>query len=133
MNDIQRLKKLGLKEYRVEMGFFDFTVLLLTGEYMKAVEFVAWKYDEGENFIEEHKVDNGNVRGKCFYRHCYVPCIYIPRKPKTAREYATLGHECNHAIYRLFAWAGIPMGSDTEEVFTHAQAHLVNGFLEQMK
>jgi len=58
-------KQLGLKEYRVHMGLFDFAVLVVTGDYSKMGEYVAWKNDD-EDFLTEN-FDNGyDCRGKCF-------------------------------------------------------------------
>ena len=64
-------------------------------------------------------------RGKVFYRRGYVPVLWIPRKPKTAREHATLAHESLHCVYHLFEWANLPMSRDTEEVAAHSMAHIM--------
>lgn len=125
-------KKLNLQEIRVNMGLFDFDVLFAIGDYSKMQEYIKWKYED--KYFALENFDKGyECRGKCFYRVGYVPIIWIPRRPKTPREYATLAHECLHAIFHLFEWAGLPITRDTEEVVTHSQAHLINGLLEVVK
>lgn len=124
-------KKLKLKEYRCTMGLFEFAVICVVGDYKKIEEYVCWKFDDKDFNLESW--DNGyECRGKCFYRRGYVPIIWIPRSPQTNRELATFAHECLHAVFHMFEWAGLPVTRDTEEVMTHAQAHLVNTFLDDL-
>ena len=125
-------KKLGIVESRTNMGLFDFSVICIWGDYEKACKYVAWKFDD-KDFDASHW-DNGYVcRGKCFYRKGYVPVLWIPRKPRTPQEHATLAHECIYAVFHLFEWAGMPISRDTEEVYTHSVAHLIATILEDMK
>lgn len=127
-------KSLGLKEVRTSMGMFDFDVICVVGEYFAATKFVARKFED-EFFLEIAEDSNkGYVpRGKCFYRTGYVPIIWLPGKPKSPREVATLAHECLHAVMHLFDWAAVPVTRDTEEVFAHAQAHLVTNILTKLR
>lgn len=125
MKDIK--KEFGLKEVRVHMGLFDFTVVCVIGDKRKVDKFVAWKFDEKE----VPKFDaNYESRGRCYFRRGYVPVIWIPRKPKTTREYAILSHECLHAVFHLFDWVGLPITRDTEEVMTHSMSHLIDSILK---
>lgn len=123
------VKKFGLKEIKVSMGLFDFDVICVIGNYKNLGKYIQWKFEDKDfdpaNFDLEYE-----CRGKCCFRRGYVPVIWIPRKPKTAREHATLAHECLHAVFHLFEWANLPVNRDTEEVMTHAQAHLVTNFLK---
>lgn len=113
-------KEFGLKEIRVSMGMFDFDVLCVVGSYKKLNAYARWKFED-----DLYSYDAEKTRGCCLYRRGYVPVIWLPKKPITAREHATLAHECLHAIYRLFDWAGISMTYDNEEVACHAMAHLI--------
>ena len=132
LDDVILRKKLRLTEYRLNMGMMNYTVLLVVGEFKSALEYAAWKFDD-PRLIEEQQNDEFVALGKCWCREGYVPIVWVKRKPKTNRELATLSHECGHAIFRMFEWAGMNINGETEEAFLHAQAHLVNGFLEQMK
>lgn len=117
-------RQLGLREYRVHMGLFDFNVLVVTGDYSKLNEYLAWKYED--NGFDLQRLDGGYAcRGKCFYKTGYVPIIWVPGKPRTAREHATFAHECIHAVFHLFEWAGLGINRETEEVLTHSVAHLI--------
>lgn len=124
-------RELGLKEVSVHMGMFDFGVNFVMGDYNKIGEYVAWKFDDKD--FNPTDWDMGyEPLGKCFFRKGFRPIIWIPKKPRIAREYATLSHECLHAIFLLFEWAGMPVNRSTEEVMAHAQAHLVSTILENL-
>jgi len=131
LDDVQLRKKLKLTEYRLNMGLMNYTVLCVIGEFKPALEYTAWKMDD-PGLIEQQENDGDVALGKCWCRPGYVPIVWIPKKPKTHRELATFAHECGHAIFRMFDWAGVNINVETEEFFLHAQAHLVNGFLEQI-
>lgn len=122
---------LGLKEVRVHMGTFDFTVICCVGPYKSMSKYIAWKFED-EGFDVEGTNFGYAPRGKCFFRHGYVPVIWIPKKPSTVREHTTLSHECLHAVFHLFEWADLPLTRDTEEVMAHAQAHLTASILEKI-
>lgn len=118
----------GITENMIDMGIFDFRVIVLVGDYKTACAYVNWKFKDKTN-LEEYDM-NYIPRGKCFFRPGYVPVIWIPKKPKTSREHATLAHECLHAIFHLFEWASIPITRDTEEVMTHAMSHLITNAIK---
>ena len=123
------LKKLGFEEKVIHMGTFDFVVVAVIGSSDNLEEYIAFKYDEPDFDLSES--NNGyEPRGKCFYCAGYVPIIWIPKKPKTPREYATLAHECLHATKHVLRWAGIPFSDDTEELETHAMGYLITEILK---
>lgn len=114
----------NIVENRVHMGMFDFSVIVLVGDYAEAVKYVLWKFEDTESTVEGF--DRGYPpRGQCFFRRGYVPVVWIPRRPRTRREHATFAHECLHAVWHLFDWAGLPITVDNEEVMAHALGHLV--------
>lgn len=122
-------KRFGFKEISISMGLFDFDVVCVIGDYENITKYIQWKF-ENKDF---EMIDDYEVRGKCFFCKGYVPVIWIPRKPRTPREYATLSHECIHAIFHLFNWAGMGINIETEELMTHSVGHLVNGILSKIK
>ena len=119
------MKKFGLKEIIVDMGMFDYRIFVVVGPHCGLEKYVQLRYDD-KNFKTED-----NARGKTIYRTGYVPIIWIPRKPKTAREHSTLAHEAHHAVRHLFNWAGIERNDETEEVAAHALGHIVNEILKR--
>lgn len=121
--------KHGFKEIRIEMGVFDFTVICIIGDYAKIDKYIQWKFED-KDFKTEYWDKGYGCRGKVLYRPGFVPVLWIPRKPRGAREHATLAHEALHCVYHLFEWANIPMTKDTEEVVTHSMAHIINSVLE---
>lgn len=121
---MKKKKWKGITEKTIHMGAFDFSVIIVIGDYKTACAYVSWKFDDKETDLGSF--DMGYIaRGKCFFRQGYVPIIWIPRKPRTAREHATLAHECLHAVFHLFEWASLPITRDTEEVMTHSMSHLI--------
>lgn len=129
----KKSKQLGLQEIYVHMGTFDFAVYGIIGEYEKALEYVAWKFED-EKLPDANDLCRGYApRGQCLFKRGYTPIIWVPRKPQTPREFATLSHECLHAVMHLFDWADIPTNSSTEEVMTHAMSHLITNILSKAK
>ncbi len=113
------------------MGLFDFAVNFAVGDCDACIKYVRFKFED-EEFEDDSK--GYAPRGKCFFKAGYVPIIWIPRVPKTPREYGTLSHECFHALMHMHDWASVPVGVEsTEEVTAHALAHLVTKALEKMK
>lgn len=124
----QWLKKLKLKEIKVHMGMFDYGINVVIGDYSGLEEYTRFKLDDDE--FELAIFDKDYLpRGKCLYRGGYRPIIWIPRKPQTPREHATLAHESLHAMYHVARWAGFPLDDSTEEVMTHGMAHIINQIL----
>lgn len=123
------LKKLGFKEVPVHMGMFDFTINVVIGDYKSLTPYIQYKFDD-PHFNTEHFDGGYECCGKTVYAHGYCPVIWIPRIPKTAREHATLAHECLHAMYHVHRWAGFPLDDSTEEIVTHGMAHIINEVLK---
>lgn len=124
------MNRFKLKEIRVSMGLFDFDVICIIGKQSDAARFVKWKFED-EDLVDETLDKGYEARGRCYFRAGYVPIIWIPKKPRTAREHATLAHECLHAVMHLYDWAGLTVSNHNEEVMCHAMAHLINTILEK--
>jgi len=114
----------GITENRVHMGLFDFTVIVVVGDYKTTLAYVSWKFEDKKTNLEDFDMEY-IPRGKCFFRRGYVPVVWLPKIPKTKREHATYAHECLHAVFHLFEWVSLPLNRDTEEVMTHSMAHLI--------
>lgn len=127
---MSKASQLGFKEIRLSMGLFDFDVICIIGAQKNADTYVNWKFETNEvDDIWENK--GYEARGRCYYKAGYVPVIWIPRKPRTPREQATLAHECLHAVMHLYDWAGLTVSYQNEEVMCHAMAHLINSIMEK--
>ena len=126
------MKKFNLQEIVVSMGLFDFSVVCVIGNYKYLGKYIQWKFEDN-NFDPENFDLEYECRGKCCFRRGYVPVIWIPRKPQTAREHATLAHECLHAVFHLFDWASLKSNRETEEVMAHSVAHLITNILCSQK
>lgn len=122
------LEKLGLKEIEVHMGMFDFSINVVIGSYKNLEEYARFKLHDNEFNLASTDSDY-LPRGKCLYKGGYRPIIWIPKKPRTSREFATLAHESLHAMYHVHRWAGFTLSDETEEVMTHGMAHIIFSIL----
>lgn len=126
------LKKLGFQEILIDMGMFDFRIVAVIGKVESLNEYIQFKLED-----PEFDAENGNrgypPRGKCLYRTGFVPIIWIPKKPRTPREYATLAHECMHAMRHVMHWAGLNSNEETEEVETHGVSHIIDVILSHAR
>jgi hypothetical protein len=119
-----------LKIFDIHMGCFDCTVRVVVGDFDLAERYVYWLYDKDP----PPEQNQGGVRGRFYSHQDRIPVIWIPRRPRTPREHATVAHEALHATWWVMhQWAGMPFSDDTEETFTHALGHLVNWILEGSK
>lgn len=125
------MKSPKINEHQIHMGTFDYTVNFIWGDYDKAKKYVDYKFGE----TRDHEADDKGFspRGRCWGSPPFAPIVWIPKKPSTSREYATLAHEMLHATCHLMDWASIPLTYATEEVYAHAQAHLVTSAINAMK
>lgn len=126
------MKKFNLEEIEISMGMFDFSVICVVGKYQNLGKYIQWKFED-KSFDPKNFDLNYECRGKFLFKIGYVGVIWIPRKPKTAREYATLSHECLHAVFYLFDWACLRINKETEEVMAHAVSHLITNILNKLK
>lgn len=125
-------KKLGVEVLDTHMGLFDFSVRCVIGKQEKAEEYIAHIFED--KYEELPDGSRGyEPRGVTYFKRGYVPIVWIPKYPETSREYATLAHEIIHAINHLFDWSGTPTNRDTEEVFAHSVAHVMDSILDKMK
>lgn len=118
-------KRLGLKEVEVNFGTFDFTVTCVIGSDKGLQEYVRWKLEDQGITL------NDPARGRYFLRQGYAPVMWIPRAPRSPREYGTLAHEMLHIVRVIMDWVGMPpLNHDTEEAYCHALGHGVTKILE---
>lgn len=113
----------GLTVRRIHLGTFDYTVHVVIGPQDKAVAYIQSFFKEPAGTVQL----DPTRRGLCAHHFPYCPVVWVPRRPTTAREHATVAHEALHAVGHAMRWAGIEYSESTEEVFCHALGCLVNG------
>jgi hypothetical protein len=68
-------------------------------------------------------------------RYCphdkYDAAIWLPKKPKTARELATVAHEILHAVFDCMEYVGVKYSRESEESFTYLHTELMKQFLKK--
>lgn len=125
-----KASRLGLKERNIHFGMFDFSFVYLEGPRKNVEKFVRWKLDDYETPIQAPAQAAYGAHGLTFYRPGYVPILWLPRKPRTAREHGTVAHEVLHIVVRLMNWADVTLSSESEEVYCHAVGFAVTQVLE---
>lgn len=124
---VKRRRWPGLQILNIHMGLFDYTVKVVIGAQAPAIKFIRW-------YVRDLKVElSPDMRGCFFHRDPFCPIVWIPRRPRTAREHGTLTHEAMHAVSQMARWCAIGHAEATEEVFCHALGHLVTGVLAVAK
>jgi len=129
-SSVRTLKKYGLREIHVHFGTFDFAINCIVGPFDGVDKYVAWKFED-----DPPQWNGANVkpRGRYYVRDGYCPVVWIPRKPRTPREYGTLAHELTHAVrYMLFDWAGMPLTQQTDEAYCHSIGFAMTTILEAL-
>jgi len=64
----------------------------------------------------------------------YNPIIWLPRKPRGAKELGALAHEAAHATRFIFVGQlGIPITAGNDEIYCHCIGWIVRRVLEQAK
>lgn len=119
--------KHGLKEVRLYLGIFDYTIIMVFGAFSRLEKYLQWKYED-PNIKIVHP--NGIPLGRTSHKGGYVPVIWLPRIPKTNREIATLAHEASHAIDDLIYWLDIEESNATGEIRGHGIRFIVENVLK---
>lgn len=120
---MKRRRWSGLQIFRLHCGVFDYAVRIVIGPHELGMQYIRW-FTKNKNIPS-----NDCQRGLCALQPPYCPVIWLPRKPQTPREHATLAHECFHAVSHVTRWAAIEHSEATEEVFCHTLGFLVDGIL----
>ena len=72
-------------------------------------------------------------RGMYFLHRGHVPIVWIPRRPRTPREYGTLADQVMHVVRMMLVdWVGMPLTDDTDKAFCHALGYAVRAILEAL-
>lgn len=116
-----------LKEIRVPMGLFDFAVYCVVGPWEDLPTYVEWKGRSPDDIPEARGLHFGSFGD-------YGPIIWIPRKPRTPEDYATLAHEVCHAMRDMMVnWAGMAINEHTDETFCHGVSHVMQTVLTELR
>lgn len=113
------------------MGLFDYTIQCFVGDYKQSVKLAEKLFND--DIPQDHITVGDEPRGCCMFNSECTPIIWIPGKPTTPREYATLAHESTHAVLHMFRWAALPVSDDTEEVLTHSIGHVIDSILRGLE
>lgn len=122
-------KRCGFRTVDIHFGTFDYTVHVIVGPGKNVVKYIRWKLDDPECDWKY-----SGQRGAFFSRRGWVPVVWIPRQPRTAREYGTLAHEMLHAVRSMLQdHIGIKHNYDTDEAYCYALGHAVSKTIEALR
>lgn len=122
-------KRCGFRTVDIHFGAFDYTVHVIAGPGKQVAKYVRWKLDD-----PTYDFEYSGQRGLHFSRLGWVPIVWLPRPPRTAREYGTLAHEMLHAVRFMFqTHINIPFNYDTDEAYCHALGHAVTKTIEALR
>jgi len=117
-------KRLGLDVVRVHFGMFDFAMVAVFGKREAAQKFIRWKLDWNDFELPD-------TLGYFAAHGDRVPCIWMPRRPRTPREHGTLSHEIMHVVGHMFVTHfGMPLAAESSEAYSHAIGYAVTRCLE---
>lgn len=120
-----------MKKYLLNAGTYDLQYYVVIGkDFDKITTFIKYKLEDDE--FEYHFKES---RGACFQRFNYIPIIWLPKKPRTAREYGAFCHECFHlTAYILDDWAGMKFKTGvSEEAYCHLLGKIVTDILDRIR
>lgn len=114
----------------MDCGIFDFIgVHVIVGTDTQAFIRYANKHFAGTGFVFDHE----RCAGRVLRHKGYWPILWMPRRPRTAREWGTLSHEIFHLVYAILSYAGIVLSGESEETFAYLTSHLINQFVKKCK
>lgn len=120
----KKRKKLPFYAFRLNAGTYDYDFWVVVSEDTDRVqEWFRKKFDPtfkhnfGQGFVAQFKD--------------YTPVLWIPRFPKTPREYGTLSHEIFHMTEKIMVWSGVVLTEHSEEAYCHLIAYITRNILER--
>ena len=118
-----------MKKFKLHAGTFDVNYWVVIGtDYEEIIKFIRLKMQDSACTY-----DFSESRGACFTKFNYTPVLWLPKKPRTPRDYATLNHEIFHMVfYILISWAGLKLNEASEEAFAHQIGKCTADILEKL-
>ena len=114
-----------MKIIKIDFSPFEYGVTVCIGDYKEFSKYIKRKTGK--------TTDSGpyGSLGQCAHVKDWCPFIWIPRKPKTAREVGTLAHEAVHAGLWLLDWVGANAEVGNDEFFGHIVGYIVTQVLSK--
>lgn len=124
-------RKYNLEEISISFGMFDYEFIVLLGQRKHLAEYLALRFGEPAHRFElaDH------VKGEAWFpdNKVLAPVVWLPRRPKTALEYATLAHEALHIVFHMTRWFGVELTKESEETHAHALSYAVRTILGKLE
>jgi hypothetical protein len=124
-------KALGrLSETFVGFGVFDFGFYCVIGPYADLPAYAAHRHNDPSIATDPWEAE---PRGAYVNDGAHAPIVWMPRYPRTAREYGTLAHEILHVLRCFGEWGGIKLTRESDEVFCHALGYGITKVLDELR
>ncbi len=91
-------KKKGLEEIHVHMGMFDFGINIVFGKFETMEEYLNYKLEDEESWDMFEDFADYKPRGRYIFKVGYCPIVWMPKRPRTPREYGTFSYISDSAL-----------------------------------
>lgn len=113
--------KLNLEIYYRDIIFF-------FGHNVKEMNKVLKKY--GTTVPDDLLDHEGNLMGRFYLNSKNQAHIWVPKFPKSPREYGFLQHEINHAVTIILDKLGMTLSGDSEEAYAYLTGYITEKVYE---
>jgi hypothetical protein len=117
-----------LIDFCINLGMINCELRVLIGGTIKEANKVLEKH-----FKDDDLLIDGDCNGIFLWSEQDVPVMWLKRRPRTAREIASLAHEANHATHYFMRYIGTPVTEDSEEILCYTLDHIVEQVLLKVR
>jgi hypothetical protein len=119
-----------MKKFVIHAGSYEFEIRVVIGNKLCDVAKYINKKQHRKG-TAKYTSEHFDVLGRYCPHEKYCPFIWLPSKPKTARQLSTVAHEILHSVFDCMEWAGIKYSRESEEAYTYLHTHLMKQFLKK--
>lgn len=119
-----------LQTFKIHCGTFDYNIDVVIGKDKELVKkFIKKKHKALPDNINVFDIAHGMI----IRYEGFNPILWLPAKPRTPSELATMSHEIFHLVYTVLSYVGITLSESSEEVFCYLIGHLTKQVIEKAK
>lgn len=126
--------KKPFKIFTIDAGCYDYSITVCISEdYLRVCKIFNKRFSlPDENDTAFFPIDFKRTFGRFTCIKEVRPILWIPKPPKTSREFGTLAHEALHATIAITRWYGVKLARESEEAFAHLHSHLIKQILRKI-
>lgn len=124
------MSRYGLREIKIDFRPYEYVATCIVGPWA-GVERYARRHFRDPNRAVHHREPEGYTMFDVGTD--YGTLVWLPRKPRTPRDYGIVTHECLHLVRHLFDWVDMQLNEHSEEAYCHALEYAVATILKGCK